>query len=122
VSWVTGLRLSAQAPSLAVTRYSAKEMYKYFEGVVAKPILSLQDNITDDLTSEITVEDLGLLVRAPVAVIAAVPFVLSAGVWLFMTKVFCFAIESERETLPFFYCRRKFIVAIKPPSQSIIRT
>jgi hypothetical protein len=85
---MTGLQLSAQAPSLVVIRYSATEVYKYFEGAVAKPILSLQDDIIDDLTSEVTVRDLGLLVRAPLAIIATVPFVLSAGVWLFMTKVF----------------------------------
>ena len=98
---MTSLQLSAQAPSLVVIRYSPTEVYRYFEGAVAKPILSLQDDIIDDLTSEVTVRDLGLLVRAPLAIIATVPFVLSAGVWLFMTKVFCFAIEYEREALPF---------------------
>lgn len=33
------------------------------------------------------VEQLGFMLRAPIAVIAAIPFVLGAGVWPFMTKV-----------------------------------
>ena len=68
-------------------RYSPAEMYRKFEDAVAKPILSLQDVITDDITPQLTVKDLGFLIRAPIAVIATVPFVLSAGVWVFMTKV-----------------------------------
>jgi hypothetical protein len=63
-------------------------MYRIFEGAVARPILSLQDDVIDDLTPEVTVRDLGLLVRAPVAIIASVPFVLLAGIWMLMTKVF----------------------------------
>ena len=69
-------------------RYSPGEIYRIIEGAVAKPILALQDDIVDDITPEVTIKDLGLLVRAPVAVIAAVPFLLSAGVWSFVTKVF----------------------------------
>jgi hypothetical protein len=104
---MTCLQLSAQTPSLVGIRYSATEVYKYFEGAVVKPILSLQDDSIDDPTPEVRSRDLGLLTRAPVAVIATVPFVLSAGVWLFMTKVFCFTIESEREALPFFIADEK---------------
>ena len=62
-------------------------MYRIFEDAVAKPILALQDNTANDISPEVTIRDLGLLVRAPVAVIATVPYILSAGVWLFMTKV-----------------------------------
>ena len=62
-------------------------MYRIFEDAVAKPILALQDNIANDICPEVTIKDLGLLVRAPVAAIATVPYILSAGVWLFMTKV-----------------------------------
>ncbi|KDR69841.1 hypothetical protein GALMADRAFT_912118 [Galerina marginata CBS 339.88] len=61
-------------------------MYKIFEGAVAKPILLLQDKNPDDIGPETTIKDLGLLVRAPVAAIATIPFILSAGVWVFMTK------------------------------------
>jgi hypothetical protein len=63
-------------------------VYRIFEGAVAKPILALQDNIPDDIYPEVTIKDFGLLVRAPVAAIATVPYILSAGVWLFMAKVF----------------------------------
>jgi hypothetical protein len=71
-----------------IHRYSPSEVYRIFEGAVAKPILALQDNIPDDIYPEVTIKDLGLLVRAPVAAIAIFPYILSAGVWLFLTKVF----------------------------------
>jgi hypothetical protein len=99
---MTSLQLSAPAPSLIVIRYSPTEVFKYFEEAIAKPILSLQDDIIDDQTSEVTVSDLGLLIRAPVAVIATVPFVLSASVWLCMTKVLCSPLNQNVKHYPSF--------------------
>jgi hypothetical protein len=70
-----------------MARYTLGEIYKVFEDAVAKPILSLQDD-SDSFTPEVTVKDLGPLIRIPVAMVVTLPFVLSAAVWLFMTKVF----------------------------------
>ena len=70
-----------------IHRYSPSEVYRTIEDAVAKPILAFQDNIPDDTFPEVTIKDLGFLVRAPVAVIATVPYILSAAVWLLMTKV-----------------------------------
>jgi len=57
--------------------------------------LALQDNIGDDISPEATIKDLGFFVRAPVAAIATIPYILSAGVWLLMTKVL-----STRDSIP----------------------
>ncbi len=71
-------------------------MFRIFEDAVAKPILGLQDNIPDDISSEVTIKDLGLLVRAPVAAVVLITYILSAGVWLFMTKVpFCYLVFHD---------------------------
>lgn len=73
--------------SLMLCSYSPGDIYRILQGAIAKPILSLQDDIVDDLTPEITIKDLGLLVRAPVAAVATIPFILTAGVWVLVPKV-----------------------------------
>ena len=74
-------------------------MYRIIEDAVAKPILAFQDTIPDDIFPEVTIKDLGFLVRAPVAVIATVPYILSAGVWLLMTKVLFASVLAFHSTL-----------------------
>jgi len=67
-------------------RYTPGDIYKIIEGAVAKPILAFQDDIIDDTTPETTIKDLGLLLRAPITVITVIPFIFSAGVWMWVTK------------------------------------
>ncbi|TDL23502.1 hypothetical protein BD410DRAFT_787351 [Rickenella mellea] len=80
------------------TRYNASTAFRAIEDALAKPLIRspnpaavLNDNWSDFDRAESEartrgIEELGFMVRAPIAVIASVPWVLGAGIWPFMAK------------------------------------
>ena len=80
------------------TRHTAATAFRAIEGAIAKPLLkSPQDTNTtgfDGRDGESIEEaraknfdQLGFMVRAPIAVVATIPWVLGAGIWPFMASV-----------------------------------
>lgn len=82
------------------TRHTAGTAFRAIEGAIAKPLLKSSkdsdsmiindyedvENLEQQARTK-SFEQLGFMVRAPIAVIATVPWVLGAGVWPFMARV-----------------------------------
>jgi len=74
-----------------VGRYGPKAAFQAFEMGIARPILRMRGSEdSDEEETHKAVEELGFMLRAPIAVIAAVPFVLGAGIWPLVTQVIVF--------------------------------
>jgi hypothetical protein len=67
-------------------RHTLQTAHRAIQERMAKPIFRMQGyDDSDDEVSGKSLNDLGFLFRAPLAVIAAVP--LLSGMWLFMAQV-----------------------------------
>jgi hypothetical protein len=80
------------------TRHNAASAYRALQETFAKPFLKQRDidalaqGISDGGNSEaeqrgIGIEELGFMLRAPIAVLAVVPWLLGSGIWPFMKRV-----------------------------------
>ena len=86
------------------TRHTASTAFHAIEDAIAKPLLNARDEKEKDRSREAdwsddemgaleederseTYKQLGFMVRAPIAVAAAIPWVLGAGIWPFMARV-----------------------------------
>ncbi|KAL6308883.1 hypothetical protein BKA93DRAFT_725025 [Sparassis latifolia] len=70
------------------TRHNAASAYHALQEAIAKPFLgqSLVHEFDHDGDEAEGIDELGFMLRAPIAVIAAVPWLLGAGIWPFMKR------------------------------------
>jgi len=67
-------------------RYGPKAAFQALEVQIAKPVRRMRDDGFDDEDDHEGVADLGFMLRAPIAAIAVVPFVLGVAIWPLMTQ------------------------------------
>ncbi|KAH7927606.1 hypothetical protein BV22DRAFT_268537 [Leucogyrophana mollusca] len=90
------------------TKHSAASAYRALQETIAKPLLkqkaigAFQDTLSDSSSGSMDtsesfsrVEDLGFMLRAPIAVIAAVPWLFGSAIWPFMKNTEKFILNKD---------------------------